>query len=530
MSLDFLLQGGFIIDGARVDTLPIQGDIGIKGDRIKAIGNLSGVSAENVVDVSGLYVCPGFIDTHSHSEFTLLADGRAEGKICQGITTEINGNCGLSAAPLYGSALEQRIAEFEELGINERWNSLTEYFVILNKKGFATNFLTLVGHGNLRASVVGYSDRQLTVSDKDKIFHLLRDSLDSGAVGLSTGLVYPPGVYSDAPEITELARKTATQGGIIYTTHMRSEGSELLEAVDEVIKIGFDSKIHVHISHLKTSGEKNWEKIKEVFKQIYNAHQKGLSLTCDRYPYTASSTSLDAVLPFWAYEGGGEEELKRIKKEQGRLASDILKVYPEESYWEKVNISAVNLNKNKWMEGKSLFEVSKFLKKTPLKCLFELLIEEDLRVEAIFFSMSEDNLKSILKCPYTIICSDSSARSFDGITAKGKPHPRGFGSFPRVLGRYVKEQGVISLEEAVYKMTGLSAKIFGIKQRGIIAKGFFADITVFDANKITDKASFDNPFEMPKGIYYVFINGMPVLWEGTLTGALPGRILKGGSG
>lgn len=526
MELDFIIQGGFIVDGTRNDTVPRQEDIGIKGDRIKAIGNLSGLSAEKIIDVRGLYVCPGFIDTHSHSEFTLLADGRAEGKICQGITTEINGNCGLSAAPLYGFALEQRGVELKELSIKERWNSLSEYFAILNKKRFASNFLTLVGHGNLRASVVGYSDRQLTASDKDKIFHFLKDSLDSGAVGLSTGLVYPPGIYSDTSEIIELARETAMQGGTVYTTHMRSEGGELLEAVDEVIKIGFDSKMHVHISHLKTSGEKNWGKIEEVFKRIHNAHQKGLNLTCDRYPYTASSTSLDAVLPFWAYEGGREEELKRIKNEQERLASDILKTHPEESYWEKVKISVVNLNKNKWMEGKSLSEVSKFLKKTPLKCLLEILIEEDLRVEAIFFSMDEDNLKSIFKCPYTMIGSDSAARSFNGITAKGRPHPRGFGSFPRVLSRYVREQGVISLEEAIYKMTGLPAKIFGIKQRGIIAEGFFADIAVFDTDKITDEASFDNPFKMPKGIYYVFVNGTPVLWEGALTGALPGRILR----
>ncbi|MEF9475459.1 MAG: D-aminoacylase [Candidatus Mariimomonas ferrooxydans] len=525
MKLDFVIKGGFIVDGKGKDTISRRADVGIKGDRIKAIGNLSGAVAEKVVDASGLCVCPGFIDAHSHSEFTLLADGRAEGKICQGITTEINGNCGLSAGPLYDSALDQRTGELVKLNIKERWNSLSDYLAILNKKKSAVNFLTLVGHGNLRASVAGYSNRRLTGGDKDRILHLLRESLDSGAAGLSTGLVYPPGIYSDTSEIIELAQETAECGGI-YTTHLRSEGSELLEAVDEAIRIGFESGIHVHISHLKTLDENNWGKISEVFKRIHIAHEKGLNLTCDRYPYTASSTGLDVVLPLWAYEGGQEEELKIIRNKQERLTRDILRVHTEKSYWENVKISSVNLNKNRWMEGKSLSDIGIFLKKTPLKCLFEILLEEDLRVDAIFFSMNEDNLRSILKCPYTMIGTDSAARSFDGITSGGKPHPRGFGSFPRVLGRYVRELGVIPLEEAVHKMTGLPAEIFRIKKRGIISEGFFADIAVFDADKIMDKAGFDNPFEKPEGIYYVFVNGMPALWEGSLTGALPGRILR----
>ena len=524
MNFDFLIKGGFIFDGTSSNSVPRQIDIGIKGDRINAIGDLSASNADKVVDVIGLCVCPGFIDTHSHSEFTLLADSRAEGKICQGITTEINGNCGLSAAPLYGSAFEQRSEDLKELDIKERWNSFPEYFTILSKKGFAANFLTLVGHGNLRASVVGYSDKKPASGDKIKIFDLLREALDSGAAGLSTGLVYPPGLYSETSEIIELARITAQKG--IYTTHMRSEGDKLLEAVEEVIEIGFAAKIPVHISHLKTSDRRNWVKIKEVFRQIQDAHQRGLSLTCDRYPYTASSTGLDAVLPLGTYEGGREEEIKRIKSERERLTKDMLKLCPDESYWESVKISAVTLNKNKWMEGKSLSEVSKSLKKSSLETLFDILISENLNVEAIFFSMSEENLRSILKLPYVMIGSDSSARSFDGITAKGSPHPRGFGSFPKVLGRYVREQGVISLEEAIYKMTGLPARTFGIKRRGCIAEGYFADVTVFNPDTIIDKASFDNPFESPEGIYYVFVNGVPVLWEGKLTSALPGRILK----
>lgn len=525
MSIDFLIKGGFIIDGTRGDTVPKKADIAIEGDCIKAIGNLSAINAKKVININGLYACPGFIDVHSHSEFILLADGRAEGKICQGITTEINGNCGLSAAPLYGPALEQRERDLKELNIKERWNNFLEYFTLLNKKGFATNFMTLVGHGNLRASVTGYSDKSLSETDKRKIIELLRDAFHSGAKGLSTGLAYPPGVYSDTSEIIELTQETARFKGI-YTTHLRSEGDELLEAVDEVVKIVNESKIHAHISHLKTSGEKNWKKLNRVFEQIDEINKKGLTLTCDRYPYIASSTDLDIILPPWAHEGGHKREIKRLKSKQKKLANDILKAHPEPSYWEKVRISSVNLSKNKWMEGKSLFEISKSLGKTPLKCLFDILIEEDLNVKAIFFLMNEDNLRAILRRPYTMIGSDSGARSFDGITAKGMPHPRGFGSFPRLLGRYVREQGVITLNEAIYKMTGLPAKIFRINKRGIIAEGFFADITVFDPEKINDRADFNSPFKRAEGIYHVFINGVPVMMDGKLTGALPGRIIK----
>ena len=528
MNFDFLIKGGLIFDGTGSDAKPRYGDIGVKGDRIEAIGNLSGASAEKTIDAKGICVCPGFIDTHAHSEFTLLADGRAEGKICQGITTEINGNCGLSAAPLYGAAFEQREKDLEDLNIKERWNSFSEYFAILNKKKFATNFMTLVGHGNLRASAAGYAARELIHEEKENMSKLLKDAIDSGAKGMSTGLVYPPGVYSDTSEIIELAKKAVKYKDGIYTTHMRSEGHGLLEAIDEVIKIGLDSKIPVHISHLKTSGEKNWGKINKVFEKIHDAQQKGLNLTCDRYPYIAASTDLDAVLPSWVYEGGHEKELERLKSSnvQERIRKEILQEHPEKNYWDNITISSVNLNKNKWMESKRLSDISRISGKAPMEFLFEILAEEKLRVGAIFFSMHEDNLKSILKLPFAMFGSDSSARSFDGITAQGKPHPRGFGSFPRILGKYVREEKVFSLQEAVYKMTGLSAKTFKIERRGIIAKDFFADITVFDPNTVKDNSTFDNPFQMPEGIYYVFVNGVPVVWEGGCTGALPGRILK----
>ncbi len=527
LGIDYLLKGGFIIDGATTDCVPVKADIAVRDDSIIEIGDFTHIDVEKTIDVKGLYVCPGFIDVHSHSDFLLLADGRAEGKICQGITTEINGNCGMSAAPLYGPALEQREKELDELGIKDRWSTFPEYFALLEKRGFSTNFATLAGHGNLRACTAGYSDRPLSETDTEKIIMLLRDAMKAGARGLSTGLIYPPGVYSDTCEIIVFARETARYKGI-YTTHMRSEGDYLQESVEEVKKIAAESGIHAHISHLKTSGEKNWNKIDEVFRKIDEANANGMHITCDRYPYIASSTGLDAVLPSWAFEGGHRREIERLGNDRERLKKDILSEHPEASFtsfWENVVISSVSPGENEWMQGGNIAEISGTLDKTPFEFIFDILVEEDLDVGAIFFLMNEENLKSILKQPYTMTGTDSAARSYSGITAKGKPHPRGFGSFPKILGRYVREQGVMTPGEAIHKMCGLPAKIFSIRRRGILRKDFFADITVFDPEKVKDAADYNNPFQRPEGICHVFVNGTPVLLDGEATGALPGRIL-----
>ncbi len=525
MGIDYLIKDGFIIDGNTADTSPKIADIAIEGDRIKAIGDLSGITARETISIKGLCASPGFIDAHAHSEFTLLADGRAEGKICQGITTEINGNCGLSAAPLYGQALEQRDSDLTALDIKDRWSTFEEYFTLLKKRGIALNFATLVGHGNLRASVAGYSDRPLSKDHLTKMKVLLKDAMKAGAMGLSTGLIYPPGIYSDTSELIELAREAAKHDGI-YTTHMRSEGDKLLEAVNEVIMIVNESGIRAHISHLKTDGERNWKKLKRVFEQIEHENMNGFNVTCDRYPYIASSTDLDSLFPSWAFEGGHKKEMHRLKKEQPRLKNDILKKHPDKSFWKTVMISSVIAENNRWMEGKTLFEISIPLKKTPIQCMFDILIEDNLKTGAIFFSMNEENLRSILKRPYTMIGSDSSARSFDGITSNEKPHPRAFGSFPRVLGKYVREQNILTLSEAIYKMTGLPAETFGLKERGSIIEGYFADLTIFDPRNISDMAEYNNPFVRPKGIHHVFVNGTPVLFEGEMTNKLPGVIIK----
>jgi N-acyl-D-amino-acid deacylase len=524
MGIDYLLKDGFVIDGTGDTTLK-KADIAIEADCIKEIGDLSHIRADRTISIKGLCICPGFIDVHAHSEFMLLADSRAESKIYQGITTEINGNCGVSAAPLLGPVAEQREEELNSFDIKHRWKTFPEYFRLLEQRGLVINFATLVGHGNLRASVSGYINRSLSKTELNEILRLLKDALSSGAKGLSTGLIYPPGIYSDTLELIALAREAAKYD-VVYTTHMRNEGDNLLESVDEVMRIAGETKIHAHISHLKTSGERNWNKLETVFEKIEQAGLKGLTITFDRYPYIASSTDLDSILPAWAFEGGHKQEIKRLKTEQKRLAEDILREHPGGSFWNNVIISSVNLSKNKWMEGRSISDICSSLKKNPLECIFDLLVEENLNVGAIFFLMNEENLKSILKHPCTVIGTDSSARSFSGVTTRGLPHPRGFGSFPRILGRYVREQNIMSLGEAIYKMTGLPAKIFRLNRRGVIAKGYYADITVFDPEKIKDTAEFNNPFRKPEGIHHVFVNGIPVLLEGQFTGAQPGRVLR----
>ncbi len=524
MKIDYVIRGGYVLDGSSEGSLPVRADVAISGDKIAAIGELSHLRAEHTIDINDRYICPGFIDVHGHSDFVILADGREDAKICQGVTTEVNGNCGMSAAPLYGAALQQREAELKELGIKERWNTFPEFYQLLSMRQLAVNFATLTGHGNLRASVAGYEDRPLSEKESVRAKELLNESMEAGSRGLSTGLIYPPGVYADTGEIISLAREAAARNGI-YASHMRSEGDRLIESIDEVITIARQAGIQAQISHLKTSDEKNWGKLETAFQRIEDANRNNLRITCDRYPYIASSTDLDAVLPSWAFEGGNKMEIKRLKTEQERLMRDIRAEHPDPSVWEKVVVSSVITDSNKWMEGKSIKEISLSQGKSEMKCLFDILLEENLRVGAVFFTMNEDNLKAILAKPYTMIGSDSTGRSFDGITASGKPHPRGFGSFPRVLGKYVREDSVMELGEAVYKMTGLPAQTFQIDRRGAIAEGCYADIVVFDPDTIQDTAEFASPFQKPDGIDYVFVNGSPAVYEGRLSGAMAGRVI-----
>lgn len=522
---DLLIKDARIIDGSRKPSF--IGSVGIRGEKIAAVGDISESEAPDVFHANGLAVSPGFIDIHSHSEFTLLADPRGEGKLMQGVTTEVSGNCGLSAGPLYEDYFERRKGDLSELGLELTWHSLGEFFGILENRGLSLNFATLIGHGNLRGSIVGYENRKPTAEEMERMKTLLREAMKAGGFGLSSGLIYPPGVYSETDELIELAKVVKEFGGI-YASHMRSEGDKLLEAISEAIRIGEEGGIPVQISHLKTGGERNWHKLEEAFELIEAAILRGVDVTADRYPYTASSTDLDAILPSWAYEGGVDAELKRLSDPdtRDRLKNEILTQHPKDDYWETVMVAAVDTEKNRSFEGKTMAEVASEMKKGPCDALFDFLLEEKLRISAIYFSMSEENLRRILQRPYVMVGSDSSARAINGPTRLGKPHPRTFGSFPRVLSKFVREEKVLTLEDAIRKMTSLPARRIGLKDRGLIKEGAFADLVVFNPERIHDTASYTEPYAYPMGIRHVIVNGTFVVKDGAHTGAMPGKVLR----
>jgi N-acyl-D-amino-acid deacylase len=522
---DVVIKGGLVYDGSL--SAPFVSDIGIADGKIAHIGRFIAECAETVIDARGMAVCPGFIDTHAHSDFTIVADPRAEGKLSQGITTEINGNCGMSAAPLYNQVYERREEDLRELGIRERWSTLGEYFLVLERREIAINTAFLVGHGNIRGGVVGYDNREPSRKDTERMIGLLNEALEQGAIGLSTGLIYPPGVYSGTEELVRLAAELRA-ADLIYASHMRSEGNMLLEAVEEVLRIGREAGVKVHVSHLKTAGERNWGKADGVISLLERAALSGVRVTCDRYPYVASSTDLDSLLPSWTYEGGNAEELRRLTntEERSKITAEIREQSQSSGYWEKVIVSSVVLEEDRWMEGKTIAEISRTRGKDELETVFDILIDEKLRVGAIFLSMAEENLRKFLALPFCMVGTDSSARCFEGPTKQGKPHPRGFGTFPRLMGKYVREEELFSLTVAIHKATALAAGTFGLTGRGTLKAGNFADIVVFDPEAIGDRATFRDPFQKSAGISFVLVNGTPAVWEGEVSGRCAGMVLR----
>jgi N-acyl-D-amino-acid deacylase len=521
-----LLKNCLVYDGT--GTVPTRAHIGIAGDTIAMVavpGVEEGLGAERVMDLEGLAVAPGFIDTHGHSDFTSLAAPEAESKVLQGITTEINGNCGLSAAPLLGAVRAQREGDLKTYGIEEEWESFDEYFGVLAGRRPVMNMATLTGHGNIRASVMGYASAPPTDEELARMKSLLERSLEGGVRGLSSGLIYPPGIYAQTGELTALAQRgVSVQGeGFLYATHMRSEGERLLESAEEACTIGRHSGARVHISHIKTAGRENWHKADGLIALLEDARASGVRVTCDRYPYTASSTDLDAVLPRWVFEGGNQEELKRLK--DGAVRDRITaEMKAGDQDWKSVHVSEVATEKNRWMEGKSIVEIARACKTGPAEAVVSVLVQEELRVGAVFHGMSEENLKRFYSLPYVMVGSDSSSRSFSGPTRRGKPHPRGFGSFPRFLSKYAEACG--GLAEALRRITMLPAGTFGLLKRGVIRSGYFADVVVFDPERITDEATYEDPYRKPAGIRHVIVNGRVVASDGKMTGERPGRVLR----
>jgi len=521
MKYDIVISNGRFMDGTGNPWR--WADVGIVGDNVKTIGDLKGAEAGKVIDAGGLIVAPGFIDIHSHSDFPILIDPQGLSKIHQGVTTEVVGNCGSSAAPL-NAAVKEYKKTYARSSVPEDfeydWETMAGYMDRIDRQGAALNIAPLVGHGTVRQNVMGHENRRPTSKELREMKRLVDEAMKDGAWGMSTGLIYPPSVYGDTEEITELAKVVAGHRGL-YFSHIRGEGDTLLEAVDEACAIGRDAGLPVQIAHFKASGQSNWGRTKESLALVAEYREKGIDVTFDQYPYVASSTGLTAMLPHWAHEGGAEKILERLKDPatRKRMEKEQQLGYPPE------NILVTKAKKNPQFTGKNLREIGEIMGKPPMDAMFDLLIMEDTQVPSVMFGLNEDDVRRVMQSPHGMVGSDGSAITQEDIWADMKPHPRYYGTFPRVLGHYVRE-GVISLQEALRKMTSAPAQKMDFKDRGVLREGCKADVTVFDPVTIKDDATFTDPHRFASGIHHVVVNGVPVIEEGRYTGALPGKALR----
>ena len=499
-------------------------DLGIKDGRIAKIGDLA-ETASKVIDGTGLYTMPGFVDSHSHSDYYLLIDPSAEGKIRQGVTTEIGGNCGYSSAPIGGEILDVRRDAYQtQFGLNIDWADFSQYWDRLKIKGSAVNYAGLIGYNTVRASILGSRDVPFEGGVKETVKKTISDNLAQGAVGLSVGLVYPPACFATLDEMTEVVATTA-KAGKIFTTHIRSEGPRLVESIEEVVEIARRTGVKLQISHLKTAGKENWHKLDRVFAIIEEARARGTDVCCDRYPYVASNTGLQVVLPDWAFDGGRNAVIERLNSKETRqkLKEEILLNHPDKEYWDTVMVSQVVTKQNARFEGVTVTKGAELTNKDAFDFIFDLLLEEKTEVEAIYFCMSESNMDRIILKDYVMIGSDAGARSTTGPLGIGKPHPRTFGSFPRFFSEYVFKKKLVSMPDAVRKTSTMACERFGLKERGVLKEGFFADIVMLDPTKLADTSSYENPLSYPTGIDYVWVNGALTLDRDKNTGALAGR-------
>lgn len=529
---DLLIRNGTIVDGSGRPRY--HADLAIKADRIVRIGNLKGATAARVIDADGLVVAPGFIDMLGQSETYVLIDPRVMSKVMMGVTTEVTGE-GESIAPINDRLIKEQEDFFKRFDLKVDWRTLAEYFARLEKQGSGVNLATFVGATQVRAYVMGFDNRPPTAKELSEMKQLLADAMKDGALGLSTSLQYVPARFAKTDEIVELA-KVARQYGGIYATHQRSEANALDASLQEVFTIAKQAHIPVEIWHLKTAYKKNWGRMPEVLSKIRNARAQGLDITADIYPYIAGSTSLSACLPPWAQEGGGEKMLnrlrdndlrQRLKKEISTDSKDWENIYLGSGGAAGILIGSVVNRELEALQGKRLAEIAREQNKDPLDALFDLILADHGQTGAIYFMMSENDLLAAMRSPFVSFCTDSGARATDGPLSGAKSHPRGWGSYPRILGRYVREQKVLTLEKAVQKMTGMPAKRVGLKDRGLLREGMFADIAIFNPASVIDRATFEAPNQYPTGVGYVIVNGQLSVDEGKRTSALAGKPLRG---
>jgi N-acyl-D-amino-acid deacylase len=525
-SYDLVVKNALVFDGQ--GRSPFEADIGVKADMIQAVGKIKGSRGKTVIEAKGLAVSPGFIDVHDHTDVSLIVNPKAESVIHQGITTLVSGNCGGSVFPIPDSSYEEDKERAKAVyGLDLSWRDMPGFFSRLEENGIALNYSTLVGHGSIRGAVVGFNDRPPTPGELEEMKRMVEEHIRGGAFGLSSGLPYTPGCFARPEEITELCRVVAGFGGM-YATHMRNEDEGILESLDESIGAARDSGVRLQIAHLKIGGYRNWSKVNAALAKIDRAKQQGVDIFCDRYTYIASSTGLSSYFPFWALEGKTDDFLLRLQDPSldAKLRAHLATVEDRLGSWDKVLISEVYLEKNKPLLGKNILEAAREAGRPPYDFIRDLLIEERAMVGRIAFFGSEDILKKFLAHPLVGIGCDGSALAPYGVLSRGKPHPRNYGTFPRALGKYVREEKVIPLEEMIRKMTAIPASRFGFEKRGRLESGFYADLVVFDPDKIADRATWVEPHQYPVGVEYVIVNGQVVVEHNEHTGRLPGKILK----
>jgi N-acyl-D-amino-acid deacylase len=532
LPFDLVITNGHIIDGTGSPWY--SGDIGIRDGRIAAIGNLSAAAHKRALDAKGRVVAPGFVDMLGQSEATILVDPRLPSKIYQGITTEITGEGG-SAAPLNDAIITADRAGYEHYKINPDWRTFRQYFSRLGKQGMGINLASYVGATQVRRMVLGDADVQPTPEQLDKMKALVRDAMRDGAVGVSTSLMYAPAPYAKTEEIIALASEASKFGGI-YATHMRNESDSVLESIDEAVRIGREARIPVEIWHFKVAGKANFGHMPELVARVNKARAEGVDVEADTYAYTAWFNSMSAFVPAWAHDGGDAkliERLKdpatraRIRKDMETPSKDWDNEWDEISSPQDVMISVVQNPALKKFQGKRLTEVAIALNQDPMDALFDLLIEDKAFTECAVFGMSEPDVALALQQPWVSVDNDSSGTSPEGILGEEHPHPRAYGTFPRILRKYVREEKKLTLEEAIRKFSALPAQRMRLTDRGVLKLGMWADVVVFDPETVHDVATFDDPNRLSEGMEYVLINGVPVVENGKMTGALPGKVLRG---
>jgi dihydroorotase/N-acyl-D-amino-acid deacylase len=528
---DVVIRNGHIVDGTGSPWY--GGDIGIRGGRIAAIGNLSGASARRTIDARGMVVAPGFIDMLGQSELTILVNPHLPSKIYQGITTEVTGEGG-SIAPLNDAIVKADHVGYEHYGIRPDWRTFREYFARLRKQGMGINLATYVGATQVRRMVIGDDNRAPTAAELERMKALVREAMQDGAVGLSTSLQYAPAPYATTEELIALAAEAAKFGGI-YASHIRNEGDTIIPALDEAFRIGREARIPVEIWHLKAAGKANWGRMPEIVAHIEAARKSGVDVTADTYAYPAAFNSFSAIIPPWAHDGGDRkliERLKdpavraRIRKEMETPSGDWNNEWLQVTGPEGFLVGAVQNPKLLPLQGKTIAEIARLWNKDPIDTVFDLLIEDEAFTSIALFIMSEPDVALALAQPWVSICNDSQGASADGLLGKEHPHPRAYGTFPRVLRKYVHDEKKLTLEEAIRKFTALPAQKMRFADRGVLKLGMWADVVVFDPDQIHDVATFDNPNQASEGMRFVLVNGVPVIDETRMTNALPGKVLS----